>query len=137
MKSAKLMIAVALLVLAVPAIAQTATIRATLPFAFNVGRQFLAAGEYRVIVDSNTLRVAPPDAQGINCGSFSYISAGPSQDVSPKLVFHRYGNTYFLAEVWTGDTTRGHKLSISRAERHYARTTKPESTTVIATLLPN
>ena len=137
MKSSRLMIAVTLFVLVAPALAQTGTLRATLPFAFNVGQQLMPAGEYRVVVDSNSVRIAPMDGQGVDLGPSSYLSPGPSQDVSPKLVFHRYGNHYFLAEVWTGDVNRGHKLMISSTEREYARATKAESTTVAAARLPH
>ena len=137
MKSSKLMIAVVVLVLVPSVLAQTGTIRATMPFDFNVGPQTMAAGEYRVIVDHTTLRVAPMNAQGVNCGSFSYITPALNQDVSPKMVFHRYGNRYFLAEVWTGDVNRGHKLTVSSTEHEYARVSKAESTTVVATRMAN
>ena len=137
MKSSKWMIAVAVVGLVMPALAQTGTIQASLPFAFTVGQQMLPAGDYRVIVDNNGLRVAPMDGQGIQCGSFSYIGAEPSQDVSPKLIFHRYGIRYFLAEVWTGDAKRGEKLMRSKTEREYARAAKAEYTTVAATRIPN
>jgi hypothetical protein len=139
MKGSKLMMSVAFLLFVslAPAFAQTATVRVSLPFDFNVGQQTLTAGEYRVIVDRTTLRVAPMNAQGIDCGSFTYLSAGPSQDVSPKLVFHRYGNRYFLSEVWTGDVKRGHKLMASTTEREYARAASPASTSVLATRLSN
>jgi hypothetical protein len=139
MKGSKSMISVAfvLFVLLAPAFAQTATVRVSLPFDFAVGQQTLTAGEYRVIVDSRTVRVAPMDGQGIDCGSFAYISPAPGQDLSPKLIFHRYGDRYFLSEVWTGDVKRGHKLMVSTTEREYARAASPASTTVLATRLPN
>ena len=34
----------------------------------------------------------------------------------PKLVFHRYGQRYFLAEVWSSDED-GRKLMMSKQER--------------------
>jgi hypothetical protein len=33
----------------------------------------------------------------------------------PKLVFNRYGNQYFLAQIWTGATRRD--VLMSRTER--------------------
>ena len=33
-----------------------------------------------------------------------------------KLVFHKYGERYFLAEVWTGGESTGRKLVSSKAE---------------------
>jgi len=135
MKRSTVVLAVAMAVLVVPALAQTATIRADVPFAFNVGQQLMAAGEYRVVLDSNSMRVAPMDGQGVAPGSFSYLTPGPSQEQSPKLIFHRYGKHYFLAEVWTGDANRGVKLMTSSTEREYARLAKAETTTVAAVRL--
>jgi hypothetical protein len=34
-----------------------------------------------------------------------------------KLVFHRYGNRYFLAEVWTRGSDGGHLLRVTPQER--------------------
>ncbi len=34
-----------------------------------------------------------------------------------KLVFHRYGNRYFLAEVWTRGSDGGHRLRMTPEER--------------------
>jgi hypothetical protein len=39
-----------------------------------------------------------------------------------KLVFHRYGNEYFLSEVWTPGDEWGHRLSKTRREREIAAT---------------
>ncbi len=142
MKSSKLMIAIAFFILVGAALAQTATLRVKLPFDFNIGQQKLTAGEYRVIVDTHTMRVAPMGGQGVDCGSFAYLSPDSKTDVSPKLIFHRYtsrteGKRYFLAEVWTGDANRGHKLLISPEEKEYTRLAQAESETVIATRMPN
>ena len=38
-----------------------------------------------------------------------------------KLVFHRYGNRYFLAEIWTVGSRDGQKLRKSREERSIER----------------
>ena len=133
MKHSKLMIAVALLVLVAPLAAQTGAVQATIPFGFIVQQTKLPAGEYRVIVERTKLRLIRIDTRGIGCfGLFNYIHPGPDQGVTPKLIFNRYGSRYFLAEVWTGNGNSGEKLSISSAEREYARATKPASTTVLA-----
>jgi hypothetical protein len=138
MKNSKLMIAVVsvFLVLLAPVTAQTDVTRVRVPFAFNIGQRALAAGEYRVIFDGTTLRVALMDGQGVIC-AFNYISTAPNQYVRPQMVFHRYGNRYFLSEVWTGDLNRGYKLVMSRVEREYARAAQQQSTSVLAERFPN
>jgi len=42
-------------------------------------------------------------------------AAGKSQQA--KLVFHRYGQRYFLAEVWSGAGEPGRQLTKSQQER--------------------
>jgi hypothetical protein len=43
-----------------------------------------------------------------------------------KLVFHRYGDTYFLSAVWVTSNTTGRELARSRAERELADKTEME-----------
>jgi len=45
----------------------------------------------------------------------------PETNLSGKLVFHRYGNEYFLAEVWTNRNTIGRSMKQTGAERGLAR----------------
>ncbi len=50
-----------------------------------------------------------------------------------KLVFHRYGNRYFLSEIWESATGSGRQLSPSAAEREMlARAGSYETETVLA-----
>ena len=67
----------------------------------------------------------------------TYIGRGSNQDLTPKLVFYRYGDHRYLAEVWMGDWEVGHQLFTSAEELHFARTLKSEPTTIVATRLPN
>jgi len=139
MKSSRLMIAVvfALFALLASAAAQTEAIQAKVPFDFTVGKQTLTAGVYRVMINGPAmLRVARtdgPDVAGImtNC-----VKVGSKDDLRPRLVFHRYGNHYFLAQAWIGGVNVGHQLYASPAELELARTTKPESTTILAAQIP-
>jgi hypothetical protein len=38
-----------------------------------------------------------------------------------RLVFHRYGNQYFLHQVWTTDLDSGRELPASKQERSLAK----------------
>jgi hypothetical protein len=55
----------------------------------------------------------------------------------PRLVFHRYGNEYFLAEIWNGEGT-GTRLVPTKAERDAMETVAAnradEVTVVMASL---
>jgi len=140
MKSSRVMISVAFafFVLLTSAFAQTGAIRVTVPFDFTVGHQTLAAGTYRVAINGTSLlNVARIDGPGVAIVSTNYIGGGPSQNLSPRLIFHSYGNRHFLSEAWIGEVNMGHELYASSAELEYARTTKQDQTIVLASRVPN
>ena len=56
---------------------------------------------------------------------------GPSSN--SRLVFHRYGNEYFLAEVWTaGQDVARNPLSSKKAMESASNGEKPETFAVVA-----
>ena len=135
MKSTRLMISVAfaLFVLLTSAFAQTGAIRATIPFDFTVGKQTLTAGDYKVTINGTVLNLMRLDGPGSAfVPTYGY---GYSKDLSPRLVFHRYGNRAFLSEAWIADT--GSELFASPTELEYARTTKQDQTTLMASRSQN
>jgi len=90
------------------------------PFAFSARGQMLPAGRYVVERPSpitGTLFIASAD--GSNDGVVSLINSAESTmpPDEPELIFHRYGSTYFLSEVWTGVDNVGYSLPKSKAER--------------------
>ena len=95
-------------------------VTATIPFDFTVGDKTLPAGTYTVeAINSNGLLVMRSEdyTQGI------LIMTGAMQakrEPEPaKLIFRKYGDLYFLAEVWGHDT--GEEVSRSRKERRVIR----------------
>ena len=133
MKSPGLLItaAFALFFLAIPALAQNSALRATIPFDFAVGKQTLSAGEYHVsIKGTERLRVAR--VNGPDVADELTDSIRGVENVTPKLIFHRYDKQYFLAEVWIGELNLGHQLFATAAELEIAKTTKQQSIIILA-----
>jgi hypothetical protein len=62
---------------------------------------------------------------------FITIPEPAKEPVAPKLVFHRYGDEYVLAEVWTADA--GHVVRPSKYEQKLAKSQKAK---IVALLLP-
>jgi len=73
---------------------------ASIPFAFQINEQHLPAGRYTVRLQSDhILRLSSKTDSGfieVNWGSAKYRSK------TGVLVFHRYGNQYFLREMSFG-----------------------------------
>jgi hypothetical protein len=89
-----------LLLAAAPGFAQ-ADLKATVPFDFYAGETPLPAGLYALDVDNAGLVWISRSDAGARCivGSIP-IGGGPNDGRASKLVFHRYGNEYFLTEMW-------------------------------------
>jgi hypothetical protein len=120
-------------VLLASAFAQTGAIRVTVPFDFTVGKQTLAAGEYSVtVIKPGMLQVQRVDGAGTADVLTTYIGGGPSQDRSPRLIFHSYNNHYFLSQIWIADVNPGHELFASASELQYARRGHQSQTTLVA-----
>jgi hypothetical protein len=51
-----------------------------------------------------------------------------------KLVFHRYGDRYFLAQVWTAGSDQGRELPKSRRETEIALDYPVQNVILAATL---
>jgi hypothetical protein len=93
-------------------------ITADIPFDFIVGDKTLPSGKY-------TVRSTSDDGKGLKISShegasvmrLSNLADGTSKKRNARMVFHRYGQQYFLAEVWSGENY-GRQLLKCNRERH-------------------
>lgn len=112
--------AIALMAALVSAHAQaTVSVVANIPFEFAVGGKTLAAGEYSVrdFTDTgNALLIRSRDSKNAAVRLTNSIQKRDAPQQS-KLIFHRYGQRYFLSEVWTQGERTGRQLQKSSEER--------------------
>jgi len=97
------------------------TTRVNIPFTFSVGGKTLEAGDYN-ISPSGDKGIAIQNAAGKS--SMIALTNAVSPDTSaraPKLVFHRYGDRYFLAQTWLRTSDTGRQLFVSAEEVQAAR----------------
>ena len=97
-------------------------VTAEIPFDFIVGDKTLAAGKYNVsspATSGGALRIISRDGKSSAFRISTQVSE-KSQKRSARLVFHRYGQQYFLAEVWSGNSN-GERLSPCKRERNLQR----------------
>jgi len=71
------------------------------PFDFNVGQKVLPAGVYTVSSESAVVRIQSKDHKQ-NLVALPY-RIGSTSEPSAKLTFKRYGDTYYLSQVWLTD----------------------------------
>jgi hypothetical protein len=91
---------------------------AKVPFEFIVGEKTLPSGKYivRRISDTNAaLRIQSADGKDSAVRLTDQIFPKMNK-TQARLVFHRYGERYFLSEVWMGADSTGRHLLKSRQE---------------------
>ena len=100
-------------------------VRANIPFDFSVADKKLPSGKYsigraRPNSDDSILSIADGDGQ-----SKAIRMSIPVQTLHAKdnvtLVFHRYGDQYFLYQVWLAGETTGRQFLKSGSEREIER----------------
>jgi hypothetical protein len=100
--------------IAVPVVnAQQTIMTANVPFAFSIGDKQLPAGAYAVREVGRATLVQSKDAVHSVMSIYNY--AGPSKADSTKMVFHKVGDHYFLAQIWT--SARGEGLEVPESKR--------------------
>ena len=122
-----LLVVLAIIAVGIPAKAQSLQYKLTVnvPFDFTVGNTRLVAGVYaiqRAETSSGDLvvRISSVGGRASVTGLTSPVSTLHPKDEA-RLVFHRYGDQYFLCEVWPTSATTGRVLPKSRSERDVQR----------------
>ena len=98
--------------------AQQSEIHCVVPFAFHVAEKTLPAGDYLTVQHNGYKTV-----QNRVTGQTEIASIGnPNVSGAPgaRMVFNKYGNTYFLEEIWTDQQT-GSRVPVSKEEQNLRR----------------
>jgi hypothetical protein len=138
MKSARTLLTICLLLTAAALFAQTTPsqrlMKVNIPFAFSVEDRSLPEGEYLVltVTPERSIRIVSADGKHTAIvNTLPNYAKSPSE--SSRLVFHRYGNQYFLAQVWTaGQNVGRNPLSSKRATEISSSGERPQTFTILA-----
>jgi hypothetical protein len=103
--------------------AQNSTLHliANVPFDFQSGSELMPAGRYDIQQSANHILIL----RGTNQNRSQFLVALNAETLKPsdhgKLRFHRYGNRYFLYQVWSPANSSGFELPKSQAEQETLR----------------
>jgi len=100
--------------------AQSIPLKADVPFQFMLRNQTLPAGAYQVHPSANLRMLTIQTAGGKAVPVFANSATSARNQKIDKLVFHRYGDRYFLAEVWTHGASCGWEIPPTSLERELA-----------------
>jgi hypothetical protein len=98
---------------------------ANIPFDFTVADKKFQAGKYSIVradpsAGDTILRISGADGHTIMSRVTTPVIRLDAQD-NASLVFHRYGDQYFLFQVWPAGANTGRSLPKSRGERDAER----------------
>ena len=137
MKSRMIRLAVLVLVVGLmPAILhaqmviKTPLFRVDVPFAFMAGGTHLPAGSYTVShVDPYLILIETRDGKA---RALVHVAIeNPNSSTPSKLVFNKYGDQYFMAQVWTEQDQQVHHCTKCRAERQLEAQARPAEQTIV------
>lgn len=116
-----LLIAMIAMMVGQPAKAQSLVygVRANIPFDFKVGDKTFSAGQYavsRVQQDDAVIKISSLETKANTFRGTIPVTIAKTKNKA-ILVFHRYGDQYFLAQVWPAGASIGRELPASRSER--------------------
>lgn len=110
-----------------------------IPFEFVAGSVTLSPGEYRIqnpLRNSAIVLIQSSDSAASAMVVTMAKQANELQTDS-KLVFNRYGDRYFLSQIWTAGASRGRELSKTAREKELllsARIDTKDQVTLVARL---
>jgi hypothetical protein len=123
-----------LLLVAACASAQSLKVTANVPFGFGVDKAALPAGAYSIesisSSASKTLLIRNKDAR-IQMLTLPNSAEQLNSSAATCLVFHRYGDTYFLAQVWVAGDKSGREFKMGRREAEVASRIDPAQDVIV------
>ena len=121
------------------AFAQTEpTLRVNVPFEFKINNAVMPAGEYSIsnsgLQDLGVMAMRSDDNE--HTVLFTGTAASPNTPVNrSSLEFHRYGNSYFLADIWWAEGSAGLELPRTKTEKELAKSARlhrPDQVVLVA-----
>ena len=112
-----LAIATLSLLVSVPIMSAQTIAMASVPFAFTVADTEMSAGNYVITSVSDSAIVVINRSTGTSIVSLFHSEQPRNHNDTTKLVFHRYGDTYFLSQVARASGETAIQLPISKQEK--------------------
>ena len=104
------------------AIAQDYAVRATIPFSFSVNGKQLPAGNYTLGTDVTSPRILKISDRTQHANALAVaMQAEEQKHKVNQLVFHKYGDQYFLCEIRSEQSSLNVQLPTTKQEKR-ART---------------
>ena len=135
MKTARTLIAITLLLTAATLFAQIESrplMKVDIPFSFSADNHTLPAGQYFIQTVTPERTIALVSADGKHATIINDLpNYASSASKDSRLVFHRYGDEYFLTQVWCKGDNVERSPMVSKRQSEVAQTGGLPDTKVI------
>jgi hypothetical protein len=105
--------------------AQTMDLRANVPFDFRLGEKVMPAGQYVIHHSDCVLTVREQNGGNATVIHLTQPTIRRDTPKTGQLVFNRYGENYFLSQIWSPYSKDGRSLMKSSREREVAKNGGP------------
>jgi len=99
----------------------TGTMKVEIPFGFNASGTSMPAGQYLVDTRTPTVVILRDAKQHVSAMVRAQASESTLPQTNSRLVFHRYGDQYFLSEIWSTGNSVGRQIPQTKQERALAQ----------------
>lgn len=114
---------------------ETVALHASIPFDFWVGNKFVPSGDYLIQASGGKTVFREEDGPVAAAWLLGIPESRLEASDKGELVFHRYGDQYFLTTVWTPYSKLGYSIPMSSREKAVARRNGGEAQT--ASIVPH
>ena len=118
---------------ATPSFAQSTTlVKADIPFAFQANGKLMPAGTYLISQENGSImRLSGPDkhAQAL---ALALPDTGTDAAKVSKITFNKYGDHYFLHNVWVAGSTTSYRCTTTKQEKNIIRELHNQQPTEVA-----
>lgn len=105
----------------------TESLTIEIPFDFYVRNEKLSAGAYEVQKNTENVFVLRSVETGKKIILSAQISAGANNAADEKVVFNKYGDRYFLRQLYVNRLSTGRDLGESKTEKKIRKETEDDS----------
>jgi hypothetical protein len=127
-----------LLLVAACANAQSVNLKADVPFDFTVGKSILPAGAYSIqSLNTGTGHALAIRGKDSSTNMMAAANNAETLNASPnsRLVFHKYGDQYFLSQIWLQGEKVGRQFTASRREAEIAKSVQTSEDVIVLAAL--
>jgi hypothetical protein len=118
---------------ATPSFAQsTSLVKADIPFAFQANGKLMPAGTYIIGQENGSIMRLSGTDNHVQALAMALRDNGVKPATVSKITFNKYGDHYFLHNVWVAGSTTSYRCTTTKQEKNIVRELRSQQPTEVA-----